>query len=441
MTTSPPASRPHRVSDTLLIWGPCVAVAVIGVLVVAMFIKPAPPRAVTIAGGTEGGAYAQFAQVYAEYLRANGIEATVLTTAGSIENARRLADGEADAGLIQGGSLPSDSPWRADLESVVAVFHEPLWLFVRVGVDAASLSDLAGKRVSIGPSGSGTAALARRVMAEGLGETSVQQVLQLSTSDAIAAMKADELDALFVVMAPTAPLIASLLADPAIRVVPFRQVRAYDRRSDSLTAVTLYAGSVDPARALPAEDMTLLASAASIVVRRDTHPAVVQLLVQAAVQTHRGGSLLHEPGTFPNTAMVDLPIDPEVAYYLERGPGWLQRTFPFWLASLIDRAVILAVPLMALLIPVFRGAPPLYRWRIRSRIYRWYRQLREIDERLHHTADQQTLRDDDQQLSQLENELLDVHVPLSYMEEFYHLRLHLDYVRRKLRAQLDHTTA
>ncbi len=427
--------RKRRWSDSLVIWGPCLLVAVIGVVLAAMLMKPAPPRSVTIAGGAEGGAYAHFAGRYREYLAANGIEAQVLSTVGSIENARLLADEtrDVDAALIQGGVLAGDA---GRLQGVVAAFYEPLWLFVRRGTEIESLADLRDKRVAIGPEGSGTHALASSLIRQ-VGQASV---LALPTADALASLKRGEIDGAFVVMAPTAPLVAELLADDAIEPVEFAEIRAFDRRSDSLSVVTLYAGSVDPARGLPANDLALLASAATIAVHEDTHPAVVQLLVQAAVETHSGGGLLHEPGTFPNTAMVDLPLHSDVRHYLTKGPSWLQRTFPFWMASLVERVVILAVPLMALLLPLFRVAPPTYRWRIRSRIYRWYGQLREIDERLRHEATHDMLEADARLLAKLETELLDVHVPLSYMEEFYHLRLHVDYVNRRLQRQIDLTT-
>lgn len=431
-TATPSAPPGQRSRDGLVIWGLCIGIAVIGVIVAAVFIRPAPPRTITLAGGAAGGAYLGYAERYAAYLSLNGIDAKVLTTAGSMENLRLLLDRQADAALLQGGTVPPEH--YGELESVVAVFHEPLWLFVRQGVAVKRLDDLRGKRISIGPEGSGTAALAQRL----LRETGLDlEALQLTTPEAVASLKAGDLDAVFLVMAPQAPTVVELLADPAIVPATLEHVRAYDRRSDSLTAVTLYAGSVDPGRHLPATDLTLLASAASVVVHKGTHPAVVQLLTQAAVRVHNDGGLLHEPGTFPNTDMVDVPVDDEVAYYLEKGPSWLQRTFPFWLASLIDRAIIMAVPLLALLVPVFRGAPPLYRWRIRSRIYKWYRTLREIDERLRRGASPDVLAAETQRLEHLENELLDVHVPLSYMEEFYHLRLHVDYIRRQLRQHTE----
>jgi TRAP transporter TAXI family solute receptor len=421
--------------DHLVIWGPCVLVAAAGLALATMFIKPAPPTSVTIAGGAEGGAYAIYAAQYADYLARKGIRADVLTTRGSIENAALLRDPDSgvDAALIQGGVLDADAMDR--LEAVVAVFYEPLWLFVRRDEVVQRLGELRGRRVAIGHEGSGTHALARNLLAQ----SGVEDVtlLAVATSDAVAALRRGDADAVFVVLAPTAPLLADLLADPALHPVQLQHVHAFARRSDSLAAVTLYAGSVDPARHLPTEDLTLPAAAAAIAVNADTHPAVVQLLVQAAVEIHSGGGMLHEAGTFPNVTMLDLPLHADVRHFLDKGPSWLQRTFPFWLASLIDRAIILAVPLIALLLPLFRMAPPTYRWRIRSRIYRWYATLREIDERLRHEASRPTLEADARRLTELEAELLDVHVPLSYMEEFYHLRLHVEYVSRRLHRQLD----
>lgn len=429
-----PRSRSsHPGQDAWLIWGPCIAVAVAGVLVAAWFIKPAPPRRVVFAAGPESGAYAAFARDYARTFEDVGIEFDVVPTAGTVANLELLLEGKVDAALVQGGvSSRLDDEQRGRLQSVLATFYEPLWLVSRAEQPIERWSDLAGRRVAIGGEGSGTAHLAGELLKLAVPDASRPVVVLQASAEALAALRAGELEALFAVVSPTAPKVLELLRDPTLHVASLDYVEAIDRRSDSLAAVRLPRGAVDLKADLPARDLDLIAATASIVVHEDTHPAVVQLLVQAAVATHAGGSLLHEPGTFPNTTMVDLPLNPEVRHYLERGPSWLQRNLPFWLASLIDRAVILAIPLMALLIPLVRSAPPLYRWRIRSRIYRWYGQIRAIDERLRHGATRQQLEDDAATLNRVDDEILEVHVPLSYMEEFYHLRLHLDLIQRRV---------
>ncbi len=112
------------------------------------------------------------------------------------------------------------------------------------------------------------------------------------------------------------------------------------------------------------------------------------------------------------------------------------RHLPFWAATLIDRLKIMLVPLIGLLLPLAKALPPLYRWRTRKRIYRWYEELRAVDpdlsepESLH--AASRRLKD----LDRIETEVAQINVPLSYADELYDLRRHIELVRTKLLGHL-----
>ncbi|MCG8508681.1 MAG: TAXI family TRAP transporter solute-binding subunit, partial [Rhodospirillales bacterium] len=415
-------------------------IAMAGVVLIAWFVEPAPPKRVGFAAGVEGGAYQRFASKYAEFFAKRGIRVDVIETAGSIENAELLIapESDIDAALLQGGTVLFEQ--RDKLEAVVAVFFEPLWVFVRPESSIDGLDDMRGKRINVGPEGSGTRVLALDLLKQsGITPDDVMLVDE-TIEDSVQAMEAGSLDAMFLVVAPSAPVIADLLESGKLKPLTLPRLRAFDRRDDSLSVVKLYQGSIDPARHLPREDLELLASSAVIAVRPGTHQAVVQLLVLAAAEVHREGSLLNEPDVFPNTAYTSLLLDPEADDYLEKGETFLQRTLPFWLASLIERLVILALPLLALLLPLGRALPPVYRWRIRSRIYKWYATLREIDARLREGVAREALEADARKLVDLEKELGDIDVPLSYMEEFYHLRLHIDLIHTRLSEVIEGET-
>jgi hypothetical protein len=154
--------------------------------------------------------------------------------------------------------------------------------------------------------------------------------------------------------------------------------------------------------------------------------------VQAATDIHGGAGLLHRPGDFPSTKGVDFPLSPEAARFFKSGPPFLHRHLPFWLAVLIDRSIVLLVPLLAVLIPVFKLAPAIYTWRIRSRIYRWYGELKKLEadmrsEKL--SSDFEGLRE---RLERIENEVSRMPTPLAFAEYSYNLRAHVDLVRWKL---------
>ncbi len=441
------------------VWLPFVLLAAVGLGVAWWLAEPAPPGTVVIATGSPQGAYHLAAGRYEQVFADNGVTLERRTTAGSMENAQLLQDRVVDAALVQGGVL--NAPQRTGLEAVAAVFYEPLWLVRRASPGGSAtrpalnasvastqpggaLAGLAGLRIAVGPKGSGTRATAVSLLADH-DLTNAVTLLDTSGRPALQALRDGAIDAAFFVIAPTAPLIDALMRDASLEIVGLERAPGLARRYDTLEAVTLHRASFDPAEDLPHRDLRLLAPVATLVVHDEVHPAVVQLLVQAAQEAHHTGTLLNDPGVFPNVRMVDLPLHDDVRYHIENGPGFLQRQLPFWLASFIDRLVIFIIPLLVLLIPLAKAAPSVYRWRIRARIYRWYRTIRELDETLavSHAAamDRKSLRAARHQLDQLDVEVLNVKVPLSYMEEFYNLRLHMGYVRGKIDQQLSERPA
>ncbi|MEM1098882.1 MAG: TAXI family TRAP transporter solute-binding subunit [Planctomycetota bacterium] len=456
----PPPRNPDAAGfkDGLKVWLP---IGLLGFLLCGFawtFVEPAPPRSVSLATGSPGGAYHAKAQRYAESFADSGITLELETSAGSAENVQRLLDGQADAAMVQAGTVPDGA--EDTLEAVVAVAYEPLLVFVRnaeVEADTetepdmateasasigSTLAALSGKRVAIGAGGSGTAALIQTLLdalqlrdsAEATGTT----LLPLGGPDAAAALKAGDIDAACFVMDPDAPLVTDLLATPGVALLDLRRSPAWSHRFPYLEAVTIDEGVIDPVANLPRQDVRTVAPVAYLAVRRDTHRAVVQLLVEAAKDDHHARSLVAAPGSFPSLQRMDLPVADEAEFFFERGPNFLHRLFPFWLASLIDRLIILVLPLLVVLIPLVRAAPPLLRWRVRSRIYRWYRELRVIDNELSRPdLPEARLSADLDQLRDLDNEVAETDVPLSYMEEFYNLRLHIAYMRQRVEQRLE----
>jgi len=416
-------------------WLALSAVVVTVVLIVAwQFVEPAPPSRVVIAAGPADGNYYAVAHRYAEYFAERGIELQVRETAGSIENYRLIVDRAegVDAAIVQGGTLPDDDERTAALEAVVSIYHEPLFIFHRAATPTSRIADLTGRRVAIGPVGSGTRALALRLLAANGITAENTTLLPQGGEAAAAALREGAIDAALFVIAPDTPYIADLLADDAVALLPIDRAAAYGRRFHYLSRVTLHRGVVDLARDLPRDDVPLIAPAASIIAHDDTHPAVIQLLVRAATTEHRGGSMLSPPGQFPSETLTDLPVSDDARYYLNTPPGLLDRTLPFWAAQLVNRLLIMLLPLAVVLIPLGRLMPPIYRWQIRSRIYKWYRRLRRIDAHLRSEPDPDTAHDAREELDRIEKEIGGVRVPLSYMEEAYNLRLHVGYVRNRL---------
>ena len=244
------------------------------------------------------------------------------------------------------------------------------------------------------------------------------------------ALLAGEVDAVTLAAAPESLMVQMLLQTPGVKLFEFAQAEAYARRLPFLSAVVLPRGVVDLARDLPAHDLPLVATTTTLVARASTHPALLQLFVQAAHNIHGGTGWLARAGQFPSPQNTELPLAKEAERYYKYGPPLLQRYLPFWLANLVDRMWVVLVSIIAVLIPLARVVPPLYEFRIRSRVFRWYRQLRDIEDALRtKSVSPAELLDD---LNKLEAKAQHVRVPLSYADELYSLRGHIQLVRERL---------
>jgi TRAP transporter TAXI family solute receptor len=414
----------------LITFGSAVLITLIGFVIAWQFVNPAPPRTLVIATGHTDGAYYLFARRYRELLAENGIELEIRTTAGSIENLELLQDGSVSLAFVQGGTGTEVD--RGTLTSLGSLYYEPLWVFYRSEQPLTRLSELQDKRIAIGERGSGTHAIASQLLAHNFIDTGADTIQPIGGASAAEALLAGETDALFLVAAPAAPLVQQLLHRQDIRLMSFARATAYTRVHSFLSAVTLPEGVIDLQVNIPPRDTALLAATANLVVREDFHPALVSLLLQAATRVQGSGDLFERPGAFPNSDNLEFPLNDDARRFYKHGPPFLQRYLPFWTASLIDRLKIMLVPLLTLLLPLAKIMPPTYRWRVRKKIYRWYRELQALDTETPKKHTGEALESLLQKLDKLEEEVRKVSVPLSYADELYSLRLHIGLVRDKL---------
>ncbi len=421
--------RPFR--EHIGIFGPAVLITLLGFLLAYQFVDPAPPNQLVISTGEEDGAYYLFGQRYQEIFSRERIQLEVRQSAGSVENIRRLEAGEADAAFIQGGT--GGLARSGKLRSLGSLFFEPIWLFHRRDIPLSRISQLQGKRIAVGREGSGTRALALQLLADNAIDGDTSELQALGGQAAADALIRNNADAAFFVASPRSPLIRALLEHEDISLMSFERADAYTRIHRYLSRVVLPEGVINFRRNLPAEQVVLLATSANLVVPEDLHPALIDLLLQAAKEVHGDGGWFERSGQFPNAAHLDFPLGKEARRFYDYGPPLLQRYLPFWAATLVDRLKVMLLPLIALLLPLFKIMPPIYRWRMRSRIYRWYRELLEIDRQFY--LDSPDSDDSNRLLAELdkiERGISEIHVPLSFAEELYDLRLHVTLVRERL---------
>jgi len=409
-----------------------VALLIAGFYLAYQFVEPAPPTSLSISTGSEEGAYYAHAQQYKKLLAQQGIQLTIKTSAGSAANLERLLNDDVDLAFVQGGLTQQDTP----LLSLGSLYYEPTWLFYRHGLAIKQLNQLRGKKIAIGPIGSGTRSLATVLLEEnGLAKN---PALLLSDTGSAAANKllSADIDAAFFIASEQSPFIQQLLRDPTVKLLSLTRAEAYKRIHPFLSRISLPAGVINLQKDIPLNDITLLAPSANLLASDKLHPALAVLVLQAIRSTHQDAGIFAEQGQFPNANQLTAPISDVAERFYKNGPPFLMRYLPFWAAIMIDRFIVMLIPLIALLIPLVKVMPPLYRWRISSRIYRWYEELHAVDDQFHqqHLNEQQRLQLE-QQLSHIENEVNKVKTPLSYAEKVYQLLLHIDLVRRKLQKK------
>lgn len=417
------------------LWGqiaivaPALIVVIAGFALAYHFVGPAPPDRVVMATGAPEGAYHAFGGAYAKRFAREGITLELKNTAGSTENLTLLRDPNSGVAVafLQGGI--GDANDGHGLAALGSVYLEPLWVFVR-GQPPKLLSGLAGKRIAIGVPGSGTRKVALRLLTENgvTGETAT--FLEIGGATAARALADGLADVAIFITSVTSATVRGLLARPGITPMSFNRADAYVRRNRFLSKIILPRGTVDLAADLPAHDLVLLAPAATIVVSPKLHPALIDLFLLTLRDVHRGGGLIEAPGAFPAPDYVTYPLAGAARRFHDNGPSLLQRFLPFWASNLADRLKIMLLPLITLLYPLFKLLPPVYSWRMRARVNRWYKQLQAIDDALR--AGTITPAEAGREIDRIESSVKAVSVPPAFAASAYTLRLHIDFLRRGL---------
>jgi uncharacterized protein len=412
---------------------PAILLIAAGFVFAYQFVRPAPPNRVVMATGSADGAYYAFGSVYAERFRKEGFELVLKQSAGSVDNLALLDDPskEVPVAFMQGGiGTPAEHP---TLTSLGSLYFEPIWVFVR-GAAPKRLNALAGKRVAVGTVGSGTRAVALPLLKENGVTEATATLREIGGSEAMDGLRSGALDAAIFVGAATSKTVATLLAMPGVAPMSFERADAYVRRYSYLSKVVLPMGTVDLAKNLPTRDLVLLAPTATIVVTPDMHPALIDLMLLAMSDTHRHGGYLEAPDAFPTGKFVTYPLEPAAKRFYERGPPLLQRYLPFSVANLVNRLWVMILPLLTLMYPLFKILPPLYSWRMRNRVTRWYKELEALDDRLN--ARSIGRAEATERLDDIETSVEKVNVPAGFAASAYTLRMHIDYLRRKVEGKV-----
>ena len=413
-------------------WG-LIALGTVGLVVgLLWWFNPAPPDRLRLAGGPPGSAYELAVKRYAEILRRQGVRVELVASANSRDSLDALLGrrGQVDAALVQGGTeLPEGAEER--LRTLGSVAYEPVWVFYRGSFEIDKLRQLVGWRISVGAEGSGLRGLALKFLTANelpIGD----RINALSGLNAAEAIQQSQIDVAFVIASQDSPVVQVLLRTPGIRLMEFSQADAYLKQFPFLAKLTLPQGAVDLVRDFPAKDTTLLATTTNLVVRDDLHPALQTLLLQAAADVHGGPGFFQARREFPALRDQTLAPSVEAERFYRSGPPFLQRYLPYWAAVWVDRLVFLLLPVLALALPALRVAPAIYRWRMRARIFRWYGDLKFLENEIRHRYDPEQRASYQARLDDIEEAAYHRRVPLAFSDLVYTLREHVDLVRRML---------
>ena len=412
--------------------GLAAAVGIASIVSLALiYFFPAPPSKVVMATAFKGGAFDYYGRQYREIFARFHVELELRETAGAAENIKLLQDPNSDVeiALVVGGV--SDGKHAPGLLSLGTIFNQPFWIFYSSNEPFDRLSQLKGKRIAVGPMGSGTRLSAEHILGKGGVNSETATLLPFAGTAAVEAMNDGKVDAVWIISAPDATAVQSLLQNPNVRLMSFPIAEAFTIIFPDLVRLVLPRAVIDIDRNIPPNDVPLIGTTAKVLVRGDLHPEIVQLLLQTMVEVHGGRQIFQRSGEFPNSTDTEYPVAPAAIDFYKNGPSFMQRHVPLWLSVHAQRAIAVLVAAIALGLPTARLLPMAYNWITRRRLFYWYAQLKALEASFDGPMNQQ-LSDKQAEIERIEQAVSHISFPLTFSDQLYNLRSHIEIVRRKI---------
>ena len=434
MKNKPWADRPLK--DLAIALAPSILISAISITAIFHYTDPAPPHRLLISIDDEKSESYHYAKQYKEILKEDGIDLVLKSSKGSAENYQNLknSQSEVEAGFVHDGfGSPEEAP---DLVSLGSLYYEPIWIFYRNQKKLNRISDFIGKKIAIGREGGGVKNLIYHLLkASGIREENTK-LIHLGWNDAAMALKESKIDVAFFLATPQDLMIDTLLKDPEIKLMNLDQAEAITKQFPYLHHLVLPHGAIDLKQNIPNDDIHLVSPTVTLLVKDSLHPSLMFLLLKAATQVHGDSGLFEKKNEFPEDKDYQFPLADEAKSYFKSGPPFWQKLLPFWIASLIDRFILIAIPALAVVIPLFRMIPKFYQWRVRNRIYRYYGELKFLETKIKAITDKVALKQFLIELDKIEDRVNQLKLPLDFSDHLYSLRGHIDFVRQRLQLDL-----
>jgi TRAP-type uncharacterized transport system substrate-binding protein len=413
--------------------GLAAVLCIVGIIsLTLMYFIPAPPSKVVMATAFKGASFEYYGRQYRDIFARYNVKLELRETAGSVENVALLQDPKSGVQItfVTGGV--SDGKHAPGVLSLGTVYNQPYWIFYSSTEPLDRLSQLKGKRIAVGPEGSGTRLSAEKILGKGGVNSETATLLPFAGLAAVKALTDKKVDAVWIIGSPDATAVKSFLENPDVRLLGFPMAEAYTRIFPELVRLVLPKGVVDIDRTIPADDVQLIGTTSKVLVRSDLHPEIVELLLQTMTETHSGQEIFQRSGEFPNGTDAEYPVAATAIDYYKNGPSYLRRHVPLWLSVHVQRAIAVLVAGVAIGLPLFHYLPLLYKWNMRRRLLYWYSQLKALEASFDASPSDKHLLEKQIEIERIEDDVSRIRFPLTFTDQFYNLRSHVDIVRRKI---------
>jgi TRAP-type uncharacterized transport system substrate-binding protein len=412
------------------------AVGTIGVVSLALtYFIPAPPSTVGIATAFRGGSAEYYGRQYREIFARSNIELELHETAGVLESIKLLQDPKSGVqiAIVVGGV--SDGEHAPELLSLGTIYNSPFWLFYSSNEPFDRLSQFKGKRIAVGPAGSGARSSAEQILGKGGVNSENAVFLPFSGSAAAEALRGGKVDAVWLLGTPDGVAVHALLEDPDVRLMSFPTAEAFTIIFPELVRLVLPQGVIDIDRNIPPTDVPLIGTTTRVLVRSDLHPEIVQLLLQTMVKAHSARAVFQRSNEFPNSTDTEYPVAPAAIDFYKNGPSFMQRHLPLWLSVHAQRAIAVLVTAIAIGFPLVRLLPLAYSWIARRRLFYWYAKLKALEASFDADPKDMHLAETRAEIERIEHAVSHISIPLTFSDQVYNLRSHIDIVRRKIASR------
>src|SRR6516225_7069828 len=408
-------------------------VSIVSLLLI--YFIPSPPSKVTMATAFKGSSFEYYGRQYREIFARFNVNLELRATAGAVENIKILQDPRSGVQISLMVSGVSDGKHAPGLLSLGTVYNNPYWIFYSSNEQFDRLSQLKGKRIAIGPEGSATRASAEQILGKGGVNSETATFLPFAGTAAVEAMNDGKVDAVWIIGAPDATAVKSFLENPNVRIMSLPMAEAFTIIFPHLVRLIFPQAVIDVDRNIPREDVTLIGTTAKVLVRSDLHPEIVQLLLQAMVETHRGREIFQRIGEFPNSIDTEYPVAPAAMDFYRNGPSFMQRFLPLWLSVHAQRAIAVLVAAIAIGLPALRLPPVVYQWIMRRRLIYWYGKLKALEASFDNDSNDKYVPEKKAEIERIEDAVSHIRFPLTFTDQLYNLRSHIDIVRRKIASR------